>query len=47
MEVLELTLLVSDSPFAIKPRFASSSAFDDELEEESVRKDGFKLEGGE
>jgi len=35
IEVLELTLLVSDDPFAIKHIFASLSPFDDELEEET------------
>jgi len=34
MEVLELTLLVFYSSFAIKHRLASSSSFDDELEDE-------------
>jgi len=35
MEVLELTLLVFYSFFGIKHRLASSSFFDDELEDES------------
>jgi len=34
-KVLELTLLVSESSFSIKHRLASSSSFDDELEDES------------
>jgi len=33
--VLELTLLVSDPPFAIRHRFSSSSSLDGELEEET------------
>jgi len=35
MEKLELTLLDSDSSLAMKQRLASSSSFDEELEDES------------